>query len=495
MSEKFKVKSVKYNLLMNLILKMSGVIFPLITFPYVSRVLLSEANGKIAFATSVVSYFSLVASMGIPSYGVRKCAEVRDNKNELSKIVRDLLILNSIFTLLSYGVFIILLIVVPKFNSETPLFLISSITIIFNMLGVEWFYQAIEQYQYITVRNIAFKLLSIGLMFLFVHSPSDYIIYAGVNVFASVGSNILNIIKLHHYVDFSMINKKFSKSDIIIHLAPIITLFLYNATTVIFTSLDQVMLGFLKNSNSVGYYAATIKVKNILVSVVTALGAVMLPKVSYALKNESNNNFDKLITKSFEFIFISAIPIAFYFILMSKDIIIFLSGTEYMPSISILKLLMPSIIFIGLSSVTAWQLLIPLGMEKFTVYGAIIGALVNVFSNIMLIPSLGAEGAAISSSLAELAVLLVHFKVLKIILKRTFNKIELIKSLVSTVISFVISYLIMMNILNAGSFIRCLISGVIFFGSYIVLLLVLRENIVFDGYKMFINKYKERKNE
>src|SRR5699024_253169 len=171
MSEKFKVKSVKYNLLMNLILKMSGVIFPLITFPYVSRVLLSEANGKIAFATSVVSYFSLVASMGIPSYGVRKCAEVRDNKNELSKIVRDLLILNSIFTLLSYGVFIILLIVVPKFNSETPLFLISSITIIFNMLGVEWFYQAIEQYQYITVRNIAFKLLSIGLMFLFVHSP------------------------------------------------------------------------------------------------------------------------------------------------------------------------------------------------------------------------------------------------------------------------------------------------------------------------------------
>ncbi|XBG86290.1 oligosaccharide flippase family protein [Enterococcus cecorum] len=178
MSEKFKVKSVKYNLLMNLILKMSGVIFPLITFPYVSRVLLSEANGKIAFATSVVSYFSLVASMGIPSYGVRKCAEVRDNKNELSKIVRDLLILNSIFTLLSYGVFIILLIVVPKFNSETPLFLISSITIIFNMLGVEWFYQAIEQYQYITVRNIAFKLLSIGLMFLFVHSPSDYIIYA-----------------------------------------------------------------------------------------------------------------------------------------------------------------------------------------------------------------------------------------------------------------------------------------------------------------------------
>ncbi|MCJ0554332.1 oligosaccharide flippase family protein, partial [Enterococcus cecorum] len=184
-------------------LKMSGVIFPLITFPYVSRVLLSEANGKIAFATSVVSYFSLVASMGIPSYGVRKCAEVRDNKNELSKIVRDLLILNSIFTLLSYGVFIILLIVVPKFNSETPLFLISSITIIFNMLGVEWFYQAIEQYQYITVRNIAFKLLSIGLMFLFVHSPSDYIIYAGVNVFASVGSNILNIIKLHHYVDFS----------------------------------------------------------------------------------------------------------------------------------------------------------------------------------------------------------------------------------------------------------------------------------------------------
>ena len=184
MEEKFKVKSVRYNFLMNIILKMSGVIFPLITFPYVSRVLLSAANGKIAFASSVVSYFSLVASMGIPSYGIRKCAEVRDNREKLSKVVTELLTINSICTLLSYLVFVVLVITIPRFSSETLLFSITSLTILFNMLGVEWFYQAIEQYQYITIRNISFKIISIILMFVFVHNPADYIVYAGINGFA-----------------------------------------------------------------------------------------------------------------------------------------------------------------------------------------------------------------------------------------------------------------------------------------------------------------------
>lgn len=309
MEEKFKVKSVRYNFLMNIILKMSGVIFPLITFPYVSRVLLSAANGKIAFASSVVSYFSLVASMGIPSYGIRKCAEVRDNREKLSKVVTELLTINSICTLLSYLVFVVLVITIPRFSSETLLFSITSLTILFNMLGVEWFYQAIEQYQYITIRNISFKIISIILMFVFVHKPSDYILYAGINVFASVGSNILNALKLSKYVDLGI--KRHQKYELLIHLAPIVTLFLYNATTVIFTSLDQVMLGFIKANESVGYYSAAIKIQNILVSLITALGAVMLPKISYVLKNEGRKNFEQMIRKSFEFIIISAIPMCF----------------------------------------------------------------------------------------------------------------------------------------------------------------------------------------
>ncbi|MEY8462816.1 flippase [Streptococcus merionis] len=491
MSEKFKVKSVKFNFLMNIILKMSGVIFPLITFPYVSRVLLSEANGKIAFATSVVSYFSLLASMGIPSYGIRKCAEVRDNRSKLSKVVGELLILNSLFTILSYIIFLVLLIIIPKFTRDTPLFLITSTTIIFNMLGVEWFYQAIEQYQYITIRNISFKIISVILMFLFVHEPKDYILYAGINVFSSVGSNFLNFIRLSNYVDLK--SCKFQKYDIYIHFLPIITLFLYNATTVIFTSLDQVMLGFLTDDSSVGFYSAAIKIKNILVSLITALGAVMLPKISYALKNESNEYFERMISKSFDFILISAIPISMYFILMAEEVIFVLAGQTFSESIPILRFLMPSIVFIGLSSVTAWQLLIPLGKEKYTVGGAVFGAVVSILVNIVTIPKLDAVGAAIASSLAEFSVLFVHVNALKQIFRKTFDMKELIISFFATMISAIIVSLLKSVLIIENNFLSCLIYGLFFFGFFVLLLLFFKERLVFEIISQIKNKYNMRR--
>ncbi|HFI0246241.1 TPA: flippase [Streptococcus suis] len=488
MTEKFKVRSVRFNFLMNIILKMSAVIFPLITFPYVSRVLLSEANGKIAFATSVVGYFALFASMGIPSYGIRKCAEVRNDSEKLAKIVKELLLINSIFTFLAYLVFIVLMFTVPKFSSETLLFFISSVTILFNMLGVEWFYQAIEQYQYITVRNIAFKVISILLMFLFVHKPEDYIIYAGINVFASVGSNFLNIMRLSNYVDLK--EGQIRKGDILLHIAPIVTLFLYNATTVIFTSLDQVMLGFLTENSSVGFYSAAIKVKNILVSLITALGSVMLPKIAYTLKNESEKDFERMISKSFNFIFVSSIPIAIFFVLMSKEIIFVLAGETYKEAIPILQFLMPSIIFIGLSSVTAWQLLIPLGKEKYTVVGAIFGATLNVIINILFIPILGAIGAAIASSLAEMVVFLVHVSVLKTTIKATFEFEELLRSILATTFSTLIVVVTKSLTVSSSNFLSSILYGMLFFGTYGILLLLFKEKLVYELYSQLISKIK-----
>lgn len=479
MSEKFKVKSIKYNLFMNIILKMSGVIFPLITFPYVSRILLSEANGKLAFATSVVSYFSLVASMGIPSYGIRKCAEVRDDRTLLSKVVKELLILNSIFTILSYLFFFILLISIPRFSQETPLFLITSLSIVFNMLGVEWFYQAIEQYQYITIRNISFKILSILLMFAFVHKPSDYLLYGGINVFASVGSNILNVLRISRYVNLDFRTKE--KYEFAIHLMPILTLFLYNATTIIFTSLDQVMLGFMKSNDSVGYYAATIRIKNILVSLITALGAVMLPKISYALKNKSIYEFERMIRKSFQFILFSSIPIVAFFILMAQEIILVLAGDGYLPAVPVLKLVIPSIIFIGLSSVTAWQLLIPLGKEKYTVIGAIVGAVLNLILNFILIPSMGGAGAAIATTFAELAVFLVHVKVLKDIIRKTFEFRELFATTVASILAFSIVFAVKPILNITLNFVACVVFGLIFGLIYIGVLLLFRESLVMEA--------------
>lgn len=483
---KVKIHSIKYNFLMNVILKMSAFIFPLITFPYVSRVLGAGPNGDISFASSVVSYFSLVASLGIPSYGIRKCAEVRDNPQILSKTVQELLFINIICTLISYSVFIILLFTVKEFEEQKLLFLITSISILFNTLGIDWFYQAIEQYDYITVRNLIFKVLAVVLMFLFVHRPEDYIIYAGITVIGSVGSNILNIIKLGSYVSF----QRFQQYHLAQHLKPIFILFLYNATTTIFTNLDQVMLGFMTNSKEVGYYAATVKIKNILVSVITALGSVMLPRVAYYLKKGNNEKFVYLIKKSFDFILITSIPIACYFIIESRAIILFLAGNGYEESIFIMQCIAPSIIFIGLSSVTAWQILIPLKKEKYTVLGAVVGAVVNLAINFVLIPSMGGSGAAIATGIAELAVLITHLIVLRKNIYRMIDKKEAIIAILGGACAifglYAFNHLITINI----PLINCIITAVIYFGIYIIFILKLRESIVTDFVENLKNKMR-----
>lgn len=476
MKNNFKIHSVQYNFIMNIILKMSQFIFPLITFPYVSRVLLAEANGKVALAASVISYFSLVASLGIPSYGVRKCAEVRDDRKALSKVVSELLIINTVCMVTVYIAFLITILCVPKFRSEVPLYVITSLSVIFNVFGVEWFYQAIEQYNYITVRNILFKIVGIVLMFLLVHDVKDYIIYAGITVFASVGSNILNLSRLHQYVDVRP--REWHHLELRPHIRPVLVLFLYNATTTIFTNLDQVMLGFMCGDTSVGYYSATIKIKNILTSVITALGAVMLPRVSYYIKQGRQRDFERLIVKSFEFILISSVAIATFFTMKAEPIILFMSGDTYRPAIVILQFLIPAIVFIGLSSVTAWQLLIPLGMEKYTVYGAVAGALTDLIINILLIPKYDAVGAAIGTTVAELVVLVVHMIALRDIIRRTFEVPELIKSIVSCVIAATGLFVFDRFVTFRERFFDCAVSAVVFFGIYGICLLLLNEQIV-----------------
>ena len=203
----------------------------------------------------------------------------------------------------------------------------------------------------------------------------------------------------------------------------------------------------------------------------------MLPKISYALKNEGQENFENMIRKSFEFIIISAIPMCFLIMILSKELILVLAGRDYLAAVPVLQFLLPSLIFIGLSSVTAWQLLIPLGKEKFTVIGALAGVIVNLIFNFLMIPSLGGIGAAIASTLAELAVLSVHLKVLKEIVTRTLEMKEVFISLVSTFVASGTLLLIKYNMVIEMNFFACVVYGVIFMGIYALSLLFFRERL------------------
>jgi len=196
-----KSKSISMNFIMNFLLTASSILFPLITFPYVSRVLGPTGTGAVAMGTSLVSYFTMVAMLGVPTYGIRACSQVRDDKKKLSKTVQELLIINLFMALISYIAFFIALWLVPSFREEDTLYTICSIAIILNVICVNWVYQALEEYSYITFVSVLFKALGLALMFLLVRNSGDVLWYGLVTVVSSFGSAIFNFIRLRKLID------------------------------------------------------------------------------------------------------------------------------------------------------------------------------------------------------------------------------------------------------------------------------------------------------
>ncbi len=472
---------------MNFILTASAILFPLITFPYISRVLLVEGNGKIAFATSIITYFMMFSALGIPTYGIRACAKVRDDKERLSKVVQELIIINTITTAIVYSVFLVLLFLIPKFIEERELLLIVSIGMILNIFGVNWFYNALEQYAYITVRSIAFKVISIIMMFLLVKNPSDYLIYAVINVFAGSGSNVLNFIHLRRFVSL----KKTQRYDFKVHLKPIFVFFAMSVAISIYTNLDVVMLGFMKNDIEVGYYNAAIKVKTLLVSLITSLGTVLLPRLSYYLAKGNQKEFHRIIAKAINFVIITGVALVIYFLVFAKESILFLAGKGFEGAILPMQFLMPTVLFIGISNVTGIQMLTPMGREKKVLVSIVVGAVVDFLLNLWLIPAIGATGAALATMVAELLVVVVQAYYLKEILGEIIKNMSIPHVLVAGAVASVVGGGIKLIGIQSSFIVLC-ISAVLFFGVYGVILLLLKEPFICDmissGRKVFRQK-------
>ena len=399
-----KKKSLKVNFMMNIILTMSSFIFPLITFPYVSRILLPTGTGKVSFATSVVSYFSMFAQLGIPTYGIRACAKVRENRENLTRTVHELIVINLIMSCISYFALFIALAYVPRLHSDRNLLILVSSTIILTTIGMEWLYKGLEQYSYITIRSIVAKIVSVIAMFALVHSENDYVIYGGITVFAASAANIFNLIHARHYVDFRAVGKY----NLGRHLKPIGIFFAMSCATTIYVNLDTVMIGWLKTDAEVGYYNVAIKIRTLLLSVVTSLGAVLLPRASYYIKAGMLDEFKRINAKTMNFTLLIAVPVTVYFILFAEEGILFLSGASYMDSILPMQIIMPTVIFAGVSNITGLEILVPMGKEKYVLISEIFGAVLDFGINAIMIPRYGCIGAAIGTTLAEIVVLLVQ---------------------------------------------------------------------------------------
>ena len=296
---------------MNAILTVSTFLFPVITFPYVARVLHSSGTGRIDFATSAVSYFAMFAQLGIPNYGVKAVAKVREDKEKLTRLVHELLIINIVMTVLVYVVFGFSINIVPRFKRDKTLFIVMSTIMFLNAIGIEWMYKGLEKYTYITTRSVFFKLIGLIAMFFMVKSESDYVIYGGITIFATAASDILNFINARKYIGL----KPRKGYDLRRHYKPVLLFFSMSIATTIYTNLDKLMLGFMKDDDAVGYYGAAVKIKNILMGIVTSASMVLLPRASHFVDKGLMDEFYRILKRTMHLIVLMAIPLAVYFMM------------------------------------------------------------------------------------------------------------------------------------------------------------------------------------
>lgn len=400
------MSSIKTNIILNITNTITGILFPIITFPYATRILLPDGIGTINFLQSIISYIILLTNIGIPMYAVREIAKHRDNIEIRNQTTIEILLLSVILCILGYIAVIILNLSVSQISSHSNIFLILSLSIIFTSIGINWFYQAIEDFKYITYRAIIFRLLCTISLFIFVHTPSDLEAYAWITVGTTVGNNFINFIHLRKYISI----KKIIWNNLRIwhHLKPALHIFILNIIISLYTNLNTTMLGFMQDSSAVGYYTAGNKISHIILNIITSIGVVMLPRCSNLIETRQKKQFASITQKTYQLVIAFSLPCICGLIVFAPSIITLFCGAEFIEATPVLQWTAPIILFIGLSNVIGIQILYPQNKEDIVIWSTIGGAIFNLILNIWLIPKYSFIGTGISTFTAELVVLVIQ---------------------------------------------------------------------------------------
>lgn len=394
-------QSVKVNYILNLINTGTQMLFPLITFPYVCRVIEADGIGQINFFQSIISYISLFTCLGIPMYAIREIARDRSDVVQMNRTAMEILLLHSMLTLVGYAIVAILCLTVPQIQVNIPLFLILSLTIFFTAIGCEWFYQGIEDFKYITIRGLIIKTVSVVLLFIFVKSKTDLLYYGCYTVFGVLGGNIFNFFRLRKYIHRE--NIIFSELHIKRHIKPVLKVFSFSVVTSIYLQLNTVLLGFLKNALAVGYFAAATKVMQMLLTMSACLGSVMMPRASHLIAENKEDEFNRLIQKSYDFTLLIALPMTIGLIFCAPSLITALCGVKFEHSILPSQIIAPIILMVAISNIFGIQVLFPKGKINIVTLCCGIGAVADLILNLCLIPFFSYIGTSIAYLGAEVA--------------------------------------------------------------------------------------------
>ena len=394
-------KSIKRNFIYNVLLNISSVIFPLITAPYVSRVLEPDGVGLNNFASTYAGYFALVAVLGIPTYGVREVAKNKQDQTALTELVSQLMSIALITTLSVSAVYLVTLFIIGQLTENLIIFLLAGFAIYLSPFKINWYYQGIEEFGFITLRSLVIKTLSVIAMFVFVREKNDLIIYIILGVLGGVVADIWNYTKMYK----AGIKPHLTLKGLKQHISPLFILFASSIAVSIYTVLDTIMLGFITDYKEVGFYSSAMHMSKVLLSAITSLSIVAVPRVSSYLKNKEYEKINDLMNKSFSVVSLLAFPTAIGMACLSPFFVPLFFGEQFVGAVVPLMILSMLIIAIGLNNLTGVQILIGMGLDKLFLYSVLTGTISNFLLNVFLIPSYGAVGASIASVFAEMLIL------------------------------------------------------------------------------------------
>lgn len=461
-----KKSSITKNYIYNVVYQIIVIILPIITTPYISRALGAEAVGIYGYVNSIVAYFTLVGTLGLTNYGKREIAYVQDNKEKRDKVFSELLLFRIIMTLITIVVYIITLCINNEYSVYYQILILEILAMIFD---ISWFFQGIEDFKKVVIRNVIVKLFSIVSIFIFVKKPEDLWIYFGIYALSTLLGNITLWIKIKKYVKL----KKVKIKDLKKHIKPTISLFIPQVATSIYTILNKTMLGnIVENISEVGFYEQSQKIVKIALTVVTTIGIVMVPRIANTYASGDKNKISEYMKKTFNFIWILSIPIMFGIMATSKDLVPWFFGNGYEPVANLMIFSSPIIVFISISTVIGSQLLMSIKKQNVHTMAVIIGAIINIFLNIILLNRYKSMGAVISTTIAELAIAVIEIiyvilhKYLK--LKEIFYKSY--KYFIIGVIMFVCVWILQNNLSASitSTMIEVIVGIIIYFGLLLI---------------------------
>lgn len=461
--------SIKANYIFNIINSASQMLFPLITFPYASRIMMADGIGQVNFFNSIISYISLFSCIGIPMYAISEVAKVRNDSVKISVTTVEILVLHAILTIGGYIAVAVICMTVSEVQVNIPLFLILSTTIFFTAIGCEWFYQGTEDFKYVTTRGLIVKTVSVVMLFMFVKTKDDILWYGAYNVIGVLGGNLFNFIRLRRFVDCNVVRIK----DLhpFRHLKPALHIFVYNIIISIYLKLNTVMLGFLKDVIAVGYFTAATKLMYMAMSFSNSLGAVMMPRASNLIAEHKMDEFRSIVQRSYDFIVAISIPLALGLFFTSRSAVLLLCGDSFVHAIFASQIVAINIVSIGISGVIGIQVLYPLGKINIVILCTFLGAVTNVVLNVLLIPVYGHNGTAIAFAVTEAVV-----TGTMLLIGRKFIPVKLVKKqyihylVAGIAMAFTLFLIESQSMGNLPTFLLMIVSGILVYGICLIVL-------------------------